>query len=1720
MDQQSQDKLALRQGPMDVDRLPHTATFPDATNPVNNLWQKAWQQAEAKIRKNLKDHLPDLDKSIARPATALEEVLSQAQLKQREYEHKKWTMVSKDGKEVEFRKMYGVVVGYVKKFQIVGDIAIQADAGYASIPWAVIRLFLTTAINEHETRVVMLESMETVPKLLTHYMVIERVYDGETSDSAQAVQESLLNFYIAILNYLVEAINYFDRHSLSRAFRNLDNRVTSLLDSVYEAKHTVDDYAAHANAELERRGLEWLQLTNDRIWNQMEQNKRTEQEARQHFDEIITETQTSLQSLGEQVSDFRADVHNRWNEERAQQILKWVSPITVEPYHAIVQSNRLDSTGVWLLQDPKLTQWMKSSQSSIIWLRGSVGHGKTTLVSIVIDHIKEEMRNMSSPHSLGFFYCVRNEGQMKGQETDGSRSDPKEVLRSIIKQVSAAQSDRGVATIIEQRYEQFRSKIDSRADEPRRLSMGECREIAISLASSRRSFIVIDALDELQPSLRPDLINEIKEISNKCPRPVKILMSTRQIESIESSLSEYPVIDINQHRTSKDVRSFIDHELRQKDWNPEEGTGKKIRDALVKRSQGMFQYASLQMNILFSSKDYVDEEDVLEELKSTPKDLLDLYDKIFSDIERTDGKQYRLTANTLKWLLCSQESLPFPVFLEALRLSINSSKPIPDLRFVHRGFRSLVVQESDTFTFAHLSVQEYLATRKEYTQSECHLMAAESCLRMMLSYYKNKKIDRTFEEPQEAFARYASLYWPTHYQNIDFSTMNDSKRFVRESLKEFMIQGRQRIAGPYLGWIGRVESLIDSMDPSSALAINLRSHTMSAKTPLLAACVFGFPDIIDSLSKAEGYNFNESNGNGQTALFLAIENEHLAVVEKLLGPVQVNRFNVRALEPPYQEGMSGVVCYASALQAAAMRGSKPLFQLLIGKGANPHLVAGYCGSVLQAACLKGNHDIVSLLLEESNVDVNSQGGFHGNALQAACLNGNLPIVQELIEAGACVTAPGGHYGSALMAATFSGNSALIKTLVDEEADINCKSDIYGTPLQRAVAMDRKDLVIDLLGFGADINAHISTAQAAPTSNATSALDKAAWGGQNKMVSLLLSSQAGTDLHHSENAFHILHQAAMCGMTDLTGYCIDRGVNINIATDKGPKYQREQASMTPLSFACAEGHLETVTYLLQNGASVEWLGGHLTALHYAAFRGDERIVKALTAAVTPLKTEGSLCELLDRKTPENKETALFIAVDKSAEVSSILLNLGASLVGRINGVTPLHHAVARNRLESVKVILAHLRRDKDHTKEALNARNLYGKTALVDAAERGYVDIYDLLVKAGADWRIADNDKRSVLHYAAWKHGSKCLEMALQIMEEGDERDKLSLLASTSVDGNRPIGEALARKHFNYVRVLLEHGDTLERSDRARYFFHINESTDLDEVRSVLQCFHGFPEHLRTFLAFRNNPNGHTMLDEAARHKREDIVRLLLAEGADVKLARDVGQRRKSTVLHEAASHSHASIVDLILNHGRKSLLPEDFHQFINETNSFGKTALMDAAERNKREVMALLLNDGADYTIKDKDGHTTLQYCAFRNHKDCVKLLLQFALTHGPEQKFQTLLYHTDKNGISALRDVATQGHASIANILLNDYGTNYEYYYNDSTILHCCCADRKGRKGEHVETLKIILKNMASDPDQEKMKRVLNKRGGHYGGKTAVEVAAGEGFEDMVSLLKSYGAS
>lgn len=75
----------------------------------------------------------------------------------------------------------------------------------------------------------------------------------------------------------------------------------------------------------------------------------------------------------------RADT-NWFAVNKRNDILKWLSPEPYRKHHVQASQGVLLGTGRWLLSDPSFERWKDESASSILWLHGIAGSGKSKLV--------------------------------------------------------------------------------------------------------------------------------------------------------------------------------------------------------------------------------------------------------------------------------------------------------------------------------------------------------------------------------------------------------------------------------------------------------------------------------------------------------------------------------------------------------------------------------------------------------------------------------------------------------------------------------------------------------------------------------------------------------------------------------------------------------------------------------------------------------------------------------------------------------------------------------------------------------------------------------------------------------------------------------------------------------------------------------------------------------------------------------------------------------------------------------------------------------------------------------------------------------------------------------------------------------------------------------------------------------------------------------------------
>ena len=82
----------------------------------------------------------------------------------------------------------------------------------------------------------------------------------------------------------------------------------------------------------------------------------------------------------DRLADRLSEVHDSMKQEERLEIFRWLSTIPFDLHQENLRTGRLDKSGLWLLDHPEYQNWMFASYSSILWVHGSPGTGKSRLM--------------------------------------------------------------------------------------------------------------------------------------------------------------------------------------------------------------------------------------------------------------------------------------------------------------------------------------------------------------------------------------------------------------------------------------------------------------------------------------------------------------------------------------------------------------------------------------------------------------------------------------------------------------------------------------------------------------------------------------------------------------------------------------------------------------------------------------------------------------------------------------------------------------------------------------------------------------------------------------------------------------------------------------------------------------------------------------------------------------------------------------------------------------------------------------------------------------------------------------------------------------------------------------------------------------------------------------------------------------------------------------------
>ena len=267
--------------------------------------------------------------------------------------------------------------------------------------------------------------------------------------------------------------------------------------------------------------------------------------------------------------------------------------------------------------------------------------------------------------------------------------------------------------------------------------------------------------------------------------------------------------------------------------------------------------------------------------------------------------------------------------------------------------------------------------------------------------------------------------------------------------------------------------------------------------------------------------------------------------------------------------------------------------------------------------------------------------------------------------------------------------------------------------------------------------------------------------------------------------------------------------------------------------------------------------------------------------------------------------------------------------------------------------------------------LYLAMSIIESnmTEKSKTAVVKCLLDYGIDVQGSDNDRETLLMYAAAANCTEIIDMLLKRGAKKNARDnrgkkaymyavdtdvmKLLFDSQVNLDGRTDLMIAASNNLLHVVIFLLEHG-----ADPNVIISFSSESEG--ETALWMATVEHYPAIVKVLLEHDANPNiGDPPLHRAASSGHIRILRLLLKHGADVNRK---DSRFGSAALDNAASFGRVEIVSILLDHGAH----------VDAQTKYGFTALMSAASSGYPKVVKLLLQHGAHVHLKDKHGETAL----------------------------------------------------------------------------------------------------------------------------------------------------
>jgi hypothetical protein len=353
----------------------------------------------------------------------------------------------------------------------------------------------------------------------------------------------------------------------------------------------------------------------------------------------------------------------------------------------------LEDSYHWILQNSDFQQWRDDQKSSLLWIKGDPGKGKTMLLCGVINELDKAI---AKTDLLSYFFC---------QATDPRINNATAVLRGLVYLLVDQQPS--LISHLKKKHDHAGKTLFEDANAW--VTLSEIFTKILQDPNLSNTYLIIDALDECEMDL-PQLLRLIVQSTSTCPH-VNWIISSRNQPQIESKLrpndAQRLSLELNAEHVSRSVKLFVNHKVSQLASIEHEPTlQEQVRNEMHRKADGTFLWVAL----VFQELQNIPRRNVLKVLKEIPTGLPPLYRRMMEQIEQLKHDR-NLCYIVLSTVVVSYRPLHLLELRTISGLPEYEFKTKDDLEEIVKTCGSFLTVQEDYIYFVHQSAKDYLDSK-------------------------------------------------------------------------------------------------------------------------------------------------------------------------------------------------------------------------------------------------------------------------------------------------------------------------------------------------------------------------------------------------------------------------------------------------------------------------------------------------------------------------------------------------------------------------------------------------------------------------------------------------------------------------------------------------------------------------------------------------------------------------------------------------------------------------------------------------------------------------------------------------------------------------------------------------------------------------------------------------------------------------------------------------